>query len=91
MHTDICIYLLNSTIYYQKDTIMTTPKILDVENETFLSVEEVAEILNCSKNNIYNHIRANKFPAVRYIGSIRVPKSMLNEWINEQIIKPDKP
>ena len=48
-----------------------------------LRVEQVAELLSCSKSQVYTLIRAGEIPSVRLGKSgVRVPKAQLIAWIN---------
>jgi excisionase family DNA binding protein len=65
-----------------KEKIM---EIIDVENEKFLKAEEVAKILNCSDGHVYNLIKNHLLPVVTLGGSKRIPLSLLNQTIQNNL------
>ena len=57
---------------------------LDTENlaslPTFLTVEEVAEILRLKRSTAYEYIRQGAIPSIRLGHYIRIPKARIIEW-----------
>ena len=59
------------------------------QREQLLYVHNVAEVLKCSKKFVYAQIRDGNLGAIR-LGprAIRVPKSALDEYLQERTIDP---
>lgn len=47
--------------------------------DTFVSVKELASILKCSENTIYQRIRSGDIFATRKTGGIKIPMSQFHE------------
>lgn len=57
---------------------------LDTENldslPTFLTVEEVAEVLRLKRSTTYEYVRQGAIPSIRLGHYIRIPKARIIEW-----------
>lgn len=51
-------------------------------NKTFLTVKEVARLLQLNKLTIYDYIRAGKLKAVRLGRTYRIQEKEFNKFIN---------
>ena len=56
--------------------------------EKLLTVEEVAPLVNMSRQGLYAAIRAKQFPALHIGRRIRIPQSSVQQWIQEQVQGP---
>jgi excisionase family DNA binding protein len=62
---------------------------MEAIKETWLTVQEVSEMLRVTRAAIYAHIRAGTFPARMVAGCWRVPLSELEEMLKKpQPVKP---
>lgn len=52
-----------------------------------LSVPEAAEIIGVSRAKMYEIIRIEGFPLLRWGGCLRVPAKKLEQWVDEQAEK----
>lgn len=52
------------------------------EQEEFLTVDEVAEYLKCSKATVYKYVREERIPSIRVSGRWRFRKSQIIQWLN---------
>ncbi|WP_417456155.1 helix-turn-helix domain-containing protein [Kordiimonas sp.] len=48
------------------------------------TVKSLAEELGCSTVHIYNQVREGKLPHIKIGSSIRFPKQLIEEYLNEQ-------
>lgn len=53
--------------------------------EQLLTVPEVAPLVKMSRQALYAAIRANQFPAIRIGTRIRIPLSVVEQWMQEQM------
>ncbi|MGN1349622.1 MAG: helix-turn-helix domain-containing protein [Anaerovoracaceae bacterium] len=51
------------------------------DQEEFMTVEEVADYLKCSKATVYKYVREEKIPALRVSGRWRFRKSQIVQWL----------
>ena len=60
--------------------------------ETFMTIEEVAELLRISSRSVYNMAQTGELPGAIKIGNQwRINRELLMEWTMEQATKaPDK-
>lgn len=56
--------------------------------EQLLTVPEVAPLVKMSCQALYAAIRAKQFPAIRIGTRIRIPRSMVEQWMQEQLTPP---
>lgn len=47
-----------------------------------LSVNDVMEILDCSRNSVYKYIKEGVFPSKRIDKKHRIPAKPFYEWLN---------
>lgn len=57
----------------------------------FLHVPEMAQLLRISDVKAYAMCRTEGFPCFKIGRSIRIPKTNLKKWAEEQCSKPDTP
>ncbi len=57
-----------------------------IGNERWLSAKEIAELMNCSVNNIYIRIRSGEIYATRILGSPRIP---ISQFYKQSVGKDD--
>lgn len=53
--------------------------------ENLLTVQEVAPLVRLSEQGLYRSIREKQFPAIRIGNHIRIPESLLQLWISQQL------
>jgi excisionase family DNA binding protein len=53
-------------------------------NDELLKMAEVARILNCSKDHVYNLAASGKLPTMRTGRALRTSRAHLTKWIAEQ-------
>jgi len=53
-----------------------------------LTVPEAAKLLRISRNLAYELVARDELPAVRLGRVIRIPRSLLDEWITSQVSQP---
>lgn len=51
------------------------------DRSELLRPAEVAEMLSMSRSKVYALVAAGRLPAVRAMGSVRVPRRALSAWI----------
>ena len=54
------------------------------ENQRLLTAKDVAELLQCSLQHIYNLVWREEIPYVKVGGLLRFRKERLIEWLNER-------
>lgn len=54
-----------------------------VDNQDFLTVQEVASLLQLSVLTIYKYIKENKLEAVEFGGHYRIHKTAINKFIEK--------
>ena len=54
------------------------------ENQRLLTAKDVAEILQCSLQHIYNLVWRGEIPFVKIGGLLRFRREQLTEWLNER-------
>jgi excisionase family DNA binding protein len=52
--------------------------------------ENLADHLNCSVNKIYKDVKKNIIPYTKIGGAIRFNPVIIDKWINQNTIVPDK-
>lgn len=69
------------------DAITTT---LDAcQKLDIMNLEETARFLRISKSKLYNHVKYRYIPFLRLGGKIVFVRSLLENWIIRQTVKPD--
>ena len=58
---------------------MTLPQ--ETHNRLLLSPKEVATLIGFGRNKTYRMIRSGEIPSVRIGGRLRVPRQILDEWV----------
>lgn len=56
------------------------------DNEEFMTVEELAEVLKVSQRTIQRIVRRKELPAVKIGRQFRFRKKWINEWLQENTI-----
>jgi excisionase family DNA binding protein len=56
-----------------------------------LKVGEVAERLSCAESTVYGMIQRGDFAVIRLGSAIRVPESVLDDWVRAQTAPLDHP
>ena len=54
------------------------------ENQKLLTAKDVAELLQCSLQHVYNMVWKDKIPNTKIDGLLRFKKEQLIEWLNER-------
>lgn len=57
------------------------------DNEEILTVQDAAKLLKISKDTAYTWTHIKGFPKVKVGKTIRIPRSMLLDWVREQARK----
>lgn len=57
-------------------------------NRELLRPAEAAEMLSMSRSKVYALVSNGRLPAVRAMGSVRIPRRALVEWIDRQTVTP---
>jgi excisionase family DNA binding protein len=52
--------------------------------------EELAKHFNCSTHKIYKDVKKNLIPHIKIGGAIRFNPVIIDKWINQNTIVPDK-
>ncbi|MDJ0317892.1 MULTISPECIES: helix-turn-helix domain-containing protein [Arthrobacter] len=55
-------------------------------NVTFLTVQEVAELMRVSKMTVYRMVHAGELPAVRFGRSYRVPANAVESYLRSAVV-----
>lgn len=55
-------------------------------NVTFLTVQEVAELMRVSKMTVYRMVHAGELPAVRFGRSYRVPVNAVESYLRSAVV-----
>lgn len=50
----------------------------------FLTVQELAELLDVTPVRVYQLVKAGEVPAIRVAGRIRIPRRAFETWLAEQ-------
>lgn len=53
---------------------------------TFLTVQEVAELMRVSKMTVYRMVHAGELPAVRFGRSYRVPANAVESYLRQAVV-----
>lgn len=53
--------------------------------DEILNVDDVADLLNLGKNQVYQLVRRKDFPVIRFGRQYRISKTGLIEWIKNNI------
>jgi excisionase family DNA binding protein len=56
------------------------------QNDRYLTVIEVCDLLNLKKNFVYKLINAGKIPHLRFEKLIRIRRSDVDTWITENMV-----
>ena len=57
-------------------------------NDRYLTVAEVADLLQLSQSHLFAQVREGRLPAIRLGRSIRFDPESLQNWLREQTIQP---
>ena len=57
------------------------------DNEEILTVPEMAKLLKISKATAYEWIHIEGFPKLKVGNTVRIPRSLLMDWVREQAVK----
>jgi excisionase family DNA binding protein len=57
--------------------------ITDWENQTVLSIEDVAQILGLGRSTTYESARRGELPTLRVGRRILIPVSAFSKWLNQ--------
>jgi len=57
------------------------------ENNTFYTVEQVAELLQVHWQTVLNYIKSGKLKALKLGKGYRIPKEAMNQFIQENLSK----
>ena len=57
-------------------------------DKKFLTVKEVADMLDISTSSVYNYIWRRKLPFIKLEGVIRINKKQLDDWLDKQTVMP---
>lgn len=58
-----------------------------MENNSFLTVEQVAELLQVHWQTVLNYIKSGKLKAVRLGKGYRIPEQAINKFVKENSVK----
>lgn len=59
-------------------------KIMENMCRATMSVEETAKYIGIGRNKLYTMIKEGKVPYIKFGKSIRIPRSRLEIWLQEQ-------
>lgn len=59
----------------------------EVQTQTLLTIEEVAQALKVSKMTIYRYIKAKKLPAYKLEQELRIKEDDLTEFLKQRKVK----
>jgi excisionase family DNA binding protein len=72
-----------SVFYTARKNDMDMAKPTDEYKQRLLKVDEVAQILGISKSLVYEMIANGELTSVRYRGILRVPTTVVEDWIKQ--------
>lgn len=55
-----------------------------MEQETLMTIEELASYLKVTKRTIYDWLQKGRVPASKVVGQWRFKKERIDEWLNFQ-------
>lgn len=68
-------------------TVKTRERLTWIQADEILNVDDVADLLNLGKNQVYQLVRREDFPVIRFGRQYRISKAGLSDWIKNNIQK----